>query len=235
MIHEWRSYRLKPGAATDYLTLLATQGLPLVTRHLPLMGYWLAETGALNVIHHLWAYESWAEREAARAALAQEEGWVKGFVPRAFALVDTQENRLLRLDHASPEYTAALAARRRSHAARPPNAPLFAADCAGLLLGSPQGAGQAANGQTAGLWAAEPQLVTRLAGIPQPGTARFATPQPDATQAAATSAGVVAQWRGLSGDPRPVALLPRAANPIPAPPAAGVQHVILRPLAFSPL
>ena len=32
MIHEWRSYRLKPGAASDYLTLLADQGLPFVTR-----------------------------------------------------------------------------------------------------------------------------------------------------------------------------------------------------------
>lgn len=136
MIHEWRSYRLKPGAATAYLALLADEGLPLVTRHLPLMGYWLAETGPLNVIHHLWAYADWAEREASRAGLAQEEGWVKGFIPQAFALVEEQENRFLHLERSSPVYDAALAARKRVHPARKPGEPLFAAQCSGLVVGA---------------------------------------------------------------------------------------------------
>ncbi|WP_192931203.1 NIPSNAP family protein [Gemmobacter serpentinus] len=191
MIHEWRSYRLKPGAAIDYLALLADQGLPLVTRHLPLMGYWLAESGGLNVIHHLWAYADWAEREAARAGLAQEEGWTKGFIPQAFALVQEQENRLLHLTRSSAAYDAALAMRRRLHPARAPGSPLMAPDCAGLVLASHEGA------------------------------------LPDAA---------LAQFQPLSGDPRPMALLPRAADPLAAlPPISGAQHNLLRPLAFSPL
>lgn len=136
MIHEWRSYRLKPGAATAYLSLLADMGLPLVTRHLPLMGYWLAETGGLNMIHHLWSYKDWAERESARAGLAAEDRWVKEFIPAAFALVDAQENRFLRLDRSSPVFDEALKARRRRHAARAKGAPLFAPDCAGLAIGA---------------------------------------------------------------------------------------------------
>ena len=135
MIHEWRSYRLKPGTAGDYLGLLADEGLPLVTRHLPLMGYWLGESGPLNTIHHLWAYADWAEREAARAGLAAEAGWVGGFVPRAFALVEEQETRFLRLVRSSPAYDAALAARRREHPARRDGAPLFAPDCAARVAG----------------------------------------------------------------------------------------------------
>ncbi|MFT4149921.1 MAG: NIPSNAP family protein [Paracoccaceae bacterium] len=185
MIHEWRSYRLKPGAAGDYLALLADEGLPLVTRHLPLTGYWLAETGALNTIHHLWSYAGWAEREAARAALAHEEEWVKGFIPRAFALVQAQENRFLRLDRSSATFDAALAARRRVHPARRPGTPLFAADCAGLVTG-------------------------------------------------AAPMDAVAVWTPASGDPQPMALLPRGADPVPAKPLPGA-HVVLRPLAFSPL
>ena len=185
MIHEWRSYRLKPGAAADYLTLLADQGLPLVTRHLPLMGYWLAETGGLNVIHHLWAYTGWAEREAARAALSGEEGWTKTFIPRAFALVEDQETRFLRLEQASATYDTALAQRRREHPVRK-GGPLYAPECAGLVMG------------------ARP---------------------PDA----------IAQWLPLSGDPRPMALLPRSADPVPAAPIPGTTHNILRPLIFSPL
>lgn len=187
MIQEWRSYRLKPGAAGTYLALLADQGLPLVTRHLPLMGYWLAETGGLNVIHHLWAYETWAEREACRAALACETDWTQGFIPRAFALVDQQENRFLRLDHGSPAYDSALETRRRAHPARAPGTPLYAPDCAGLVIG--------------------------------------AAPQ-----------DALARWTPLSGDPRPMALLPRGDDPVPATPLAqGAQHSVLRPLAFSPL
>ncbi|MDF3855600.1 NIPSNAP family protein [Paracoccus sp. P2] len=186
MIHEWRSYRLKPGAAGDYLTLLAERGLPLVTRHLPLMGYWLAETGPLNTIHHLWSYADWTERESRRAALAQEEGWTRGFIPAAFALVDAQQNRFLRLDRASPRFHAALAGRLRAHAAPAPGAALFAADCAALVIG-------------------------------------------------ADPAGAEALWQPVSGDARgPVALMPRSAEPVPAAPQPG-RHVILRPLAFSPL
>ena len=185
MIHEWRSYRLKPGAAAEYLTLLADQGLPLVTRHLPLMGYWLAETGGLNVIHHLWAYAGWGEREAARAALSQEEGWTKTFIPRAFALVEEQENRFLRLEQSSDIYDAVLAQRHRVHPIRT-SGPLYAPDCAALVTG-------------------------------------------------AAPAGAVARWLPLSGDPRPMALLPRGPDPVPDTPIPGATHSILRPLVFSPL
>lgn len=186
MIHEWRSYRLKPGAAAEYLTLLADEGLPLVTRHLPLLGYWLAETGPLNVIHHLWAYESWAEREALRAELAMNEAWTKGFIPRAFALVEEQQNRFLRLDASSPAFDAALAARRTPHPTRQAGAPLFAAACASLVIG-------------------------------------------------AAPANAVAAWSAVSGDPRPLALSPRSDDPIPPAPMPDCEHVVLRPLAFSPL
>lgn len=187
MIHEWRSYRLKPGAAADYLALLADEGLPLVTRHLPLTGYWLGETGPLNTIHHLWSYAGWAEREACRAALATEEAWVKGFIPRAFALVEEQCNRFLRLTASSPVFDAALARHRQPHPARVAGAPLFAGECAALVTG--------------------------LA-------------VPDA----------VAVWEAVSGEPAgPLSLLPRGADPVPAEPFSGAGHVVLRPLAFSPL
>lgn len=135
MIHEWRCYRLKAGAAPDYLALLADEGLPLVTRHLPLMGYWLAETGTLNTIHHLWSYADWAERESCRAALAAEEAWVRGFVPKAFALVEEQRNRLLKITRTSPAFEAALGSRRTQRPARAAGAPLFATDCATLSSG----------------------------------------------------------------------------------------------------
>ncbi|MBP2459726.1 MULTISPECIES: NIPSNAP family protein [unclassified Rhizobium] len=135
MIHEWRTYQLKPGATGEYLALLADLGLPLVTRHLPLLGYWQAETGPLNVIHHLWTYADWAEREACRAALSNEEAWVNGFIPQAFPMVLQQHNYLATLGRGSPVFDTAVADRHRQHGPRPAGTPLFAPDCAGLVTG----------------------------------------------------------------------------------------------------
>ena len=135
MIHEWRSYRLKPGAAPIYLAMLADEGLPLVTRHLPMTGYWLGETGPLNTIHHLWSPAAWPAPAPCRASLATEDGWVKGFIPRAFALVEEQQNRFLRLTSSSPAFEAALANRRNVHPARAAGAPLMATECAVLVSG----------------------------------------------------------------------------------------------------
>lgn len=130
MIYELRSYRLKPGAAPAYLGLLQTEGLPLVTRHLPLLGYWATETGRLNTLHHLWVYRSWAHRSACRAGLAAEAGWTQGFVPRAFPMVEEQENALLALLSGSPELEDAVRKAERAHPAR--QGPLMAEDCAAL-------------------------------------------------------------------------------------------------------
>jgi len=101
MIFEWRSYDLRVGKAPEYLALFSREGVQHATRHLPMGGYWLAESGALNRIHHLWIYDSLAERDACRAGLAQETGWVQGFVPRGFPLIERQENRLMRLERGS--------------------------------------------------------------------------------------------------------------------------------------
>ncbi len=65
MIFEWRTYELKTAKALDYLQMFRTFGVESVTAHLPLGGYFLTETGALNRIDHLWIYESFAERTAA--------------------------------------------------------------------------------------------------------------------------------------------------------------------------
>jgi hypothetical protein len=188
MIHEWRSYRLKPGAAGPYLALLADEGLPLVTRHLPLAGYWLGETGPLNTIHHLWSYADWTEREACRASLATEAAWVEGFIPRAFALVEEQENRFLHTVASSPAFEAVVAARRKQHPARAAGAPLFAPNCAALISGG-------------------------------------------------AIDGAIATWAVMSGRADgPFSLLPRNPDPVPSNPLAECSsHIVLRPLAFSPL
>lgn len=123
MLYEWRTYHFAPGAALRYLDAFKDEGLPLVTRHLPLLGYWLTEFGRLNVLHHLWVYDDFADRAACRRALAADTDWTEGFGPRAFPMIAAQETLLLTREVSSPELDAAVAGARAVRDA-PSGAPL---------------------------------------------------------------------------------------------------------------
>lgn len=127
MIFEWRSYRAAPGEAQSYLELFRTLGVPLVTRHLPMMGYWLSDVGGLNEIHHLWAYASFAERSACRTGLAGETAWQSAFIAPAFKSIRSQSSRVLKLERSSTAFDALVERRRAQHPARPGTEPLFGA------------------------------------------------------------------------------------------------------------
>lgn len=126
MIHELRIYDLRPGSAPDYLALFQKQGLGAVTRHLPLAGYWLSESGALNRLYHLWIYADLVERATARAGLAGDSDWNRLFVPHGFPLILRQRNMLMRLVEGGEPIRRAEAGRLRHHANRPGESALFA-------------------------------------------------------------------------------------------------------------
>lgn len=109
MIFEWRSYRFAPGRAMEYLATFEREGLSLVTRHLPMLGYWLTECGELNTLHHLWVYEDLADRAARRVRLAADSEWTGGFGPRAFPMIEHQRGLLLASLARSPGLEAAIA------------------------------------------------------------------------------------------------------------------------------
>lgn len=126
LIYEFRSYDLQPGKAPCYLSLLQSRGIQVVSRHLPLLGFWMTETGRLNRLHHLWAYRDLQERATCRADLMADAGWTEDFVPAAFPLLTRQENRLMRLLSGSPALDAAVRRRRTPVVARAQDAPVLA-------------------------------------------------------------------------------------------------------------
>lgn len=134
MIHELRAYDLKPGAGPAYLSLFLRQGIGAVTRHLPLAGYWLTDTGALNRLYHLWIYENLQERAAARIALAADRDWVEGFVPHGFPMIVTQRNMLMERLEGGPMLAAAETT-RKTHRPDMPDAPVFAEGLQSLTFG----------------------------------------------------------------------------------------------------
>lgn len=119
MLLELRTYDFAPGDADRYLQLFARAGLPLITRHLPLVGYWVTEIGPLNRIRHMWAYRDMAERAERRGRLLSDAEWMKSFVPVAMPLIRNQESQLLSQIHASREAEDVLQGAARAHAAPP--------------------------------------------------------------------------------------------------------------------
>ena len=96
MIVEERIYTAQPGAAKTWLDYYEEHGLPIQLRHLgKLIGFFQTEIGAsLNQIVHLWAYESLAHREAARAKMALDPDWPK-YLSGAPKVLTHQEVRIL--------------------------------------------------------------------------------------------------------------------------------------------
>lgn len=104
MIIEHRTYRLPHGTMEDYLVKYETQALPLLKKHLErLLGFFISETGPLNEVVHIWAYDSLADRERRRANLEADPEW-KAFRVRNRGSFVLQEVRILRGASFSPNF-----------------------------------------------------------------------------------------------------------------------------------
>lgn len=95
MIVEQRTYRFKPGAVPQFMTLYEAKGLALQKRVLGnLLGYFVTELGPLNETVHLWGYDSLDERSRRRAALMAEPEW-RAFLAEILPLLESQESKIL--------------------------------------------------------------------------------------------------------------------------------------------
>lgn len=95
MIVEQRTYTFKPGNMVPWLKAYEEEGLPIQNRVLGgLIGFFRTELGTLNQTVSLWRYDSLAEREARRAALAEDPEW-QAFLPKAASLIERQEVAIL--------------------------------------------------------------------------------------------------------------------------------------------
>ncbi len=97
MIVEMREYTLHAGKVPEYLKLYENEGLPIQREILgQLVGYYSTEVGpAVNQVVHLWAYESFEEREQRRARLAADPGW-QSYLQKMRPMLVEQRNRLLK-------------------------------------------------------------------------------------------------------------------------------------------
>jgi len=96
MIVEERMYTLHVGKVPEFMEVYEREGLPLLRRHLGNMfGFFINEIGPQNLIVHLWAFESFEEREKRRAALAADPGW-PAYRAKNQPRILSQETRIMR-------------------------------------------------------------------------------------------------------------------------------------------
>src|ERR1051325_1212486 len=94
MFVEERMYTLQPGTAPEYFKHYQEHGMKVQLRHLPhMVGYYFTEVGGLNMIVHMWAYESLDQRDRCRAAMQADPDW-QSYLTKIRPLMERQETRI---------------------------------------------------------------------------------------------------------------------------------------------
>ena len=96
MYVEERMYTLHPGTAPEYLKHYQNDGMKVQLRHLPhMVGYYSTEVGTLNMIVHMWAYDSLDQREKCRASMSADPDW-QAYLGKIRPLMRRQESRIMK-------------------------------------------------------------------------------------------------------------------------------------------
>lgn len=101
MIYEMRTYQVQPGKAGEFLKMYQERGLPLISRYAQLIGCWTKESGVLNSVVFLWAYEDLGHRASQRVKMAGDSEWT-AFVPSMLPFLVHQESVFLTPTALSP-------------------------------------------------------------------------------------------------------------------------------------
>lgn len=95
MIHEFRRYRIKPGALGTYLQAFENIALPVVRQHMNLLSFWTSDIGELGHVFHLWEFQDHRHREESYARMRGEPAYRDDFVPIAVPLVEEMHSTIL--------------------------------------------------------------------------------------------------------------------------------------------
>ena len=96
MYVEERMYRLKIGAVAEYCRIYEELGMKAQLRHLPhMVGYYFTEVGEINLVVHMWAYDSLDQREKCRAGMQADAEW-KEYLAKNRHLMVSQKTRIMK-------------------------------------------------------------------------------------------------------------------------------------------
>lgn len=94
MIHELRIYEMAPATMPTYLAAFEKYALPLCRKHMRLLGTWTTDTGDLNRIYTLWAFENEDARRRQNKAMKSDPQF-KEFLPHVTPILRSMKSILL--------------------------------------------------------------------------------------------------------------------------------------------
>ena len=105
MIIDLRIYTAKPGRIADFVAIYKEHAWPLQQKYLGRCVTWSTTVeGPLNQAVHMWAYDSQADREARRTAMAADPAWAVYLSTLAKAeILVNMENRIIKPTDFSPK------------------------------------------------------------------------------------------------------------------------------------
>jgi len=96
MIVEERMYTMHPGKLPEFMEIYEKEALPLLRKYLEKqIGFYITEVGVQNQIVHMWAFDSFEDRERRRNAMAADPAWNE-YRKKNQPRIMFQETRLLR-------------------------------------------------------------------------------------------------------------------------------------------
>jgi hypothetical protein len=104
MIVDLRIYTCKPNRMNDFVKMYEEFAWPLQQKYLGrCLGWYTTVEGPLNRVVHMWGYDSQADREQRRNALAADPAW-QNYLDASLKrdLLVTMENRILKPTSFSP-------------------------------------------------------------------------------------------------------------------------------------
>ena len=101
MFVEMRTYTLRPGTTAAFEERFA-EGLAARQQFSKLGGLWRSEVGGLNLVVHMWPYESFEDRER----IGQEARKTGKWPPNTHEFIITQENKIIQPAPFSPRLEA---------------------------------------------------------------------------------------------------------------------------------
>jgi hypothetical protein len=111
MIVDLRIYTCRPNRMGEFVKLYEEKAWPLQKKYLGnCLGWYTTVEGPMNRVVHLWGYESQADREARRDAMAADPAWGVYLAEAAKRdLLVAMENRILKPTAFSPAPEASAA------------------------------------------------------------------------------------------------------------------------------
>jgi hypothetical protein len=85
------------GTAGQYFKNYEEFGMKVQLKHLPhMVGYYVTESGPLNMIVHLWAYDDLNQRDKCRAAMQADPDWAV-YLTKNRPFMISQDTRIMKV------------------------------------------------------------------------------------------------------------------------------------------